>query len=100
MRPKDLVNVLLYLKQEVSEDRLFALLPESGKTGTIRKMKPLQSGASFWAKSGSFGNTYNLAGYYKNAQGKLYVFSIMGNLGHRSTSAIKQDVMAILNALR
>jgi D-alanyl-D-alanine carboxypeptidase/D-alanyl-D-alanine-endopeptidase (penicillin-binding protein 4) len=75
-------------------------LPESGKTGTIRKMKPLNPSSSFWAKSGSFGNTYNLAGYYKNAQGKMYVFSIMGNLGNRPASAIKQDVMAILNALR
>ncbi len=100
MRPKDLVATLFQLKNEISEDRLFRLLPESGKTGTIRKMKPLQPSSSFWAKSGSFGNTYNLAGYYKNAQGKMYVFSIMGNLGNRPTVAIKQDVMAILNALR
>jgi D-alanyl-D-alanine carboxypeptidase/D-alanyl-D-alanine-endopeptidase (penicillin-binding protein 4) len=94
------VATLFQLKNEISEDRLFRLLPESGKTGTIRKMKPLQPSSSFWAKSGSFGNTYNLAGYYKNAQGKMYVFSIMGNLGNRPTVAIKQDVMAILNALR
>ncbi len=100
MRPKDLVATLFQLKNEISEDRLFRLLPESGKTGTIRKMKPLNPSSSFWAKSGSFGNTYNLSGYYKNAKGKMYVFSIMGNLGNRPASAIKQDVMAILNALR
>lgn len=100
MRPKDLVAILFQLKNEISEERLFRLLPESGKTGTIRKMKPLQPGSSFWAKSGSFGNTYNLAGYYKNTQGKMYVFSMMGNLGNRPAAAIKQDVMAILNALR
>ena len=100
MRPKDLVAILFQLKNEISEERLFRLLPESGKTGTIRKMKPLQPGSSFWAKSGSFGNTYNLAGFYKNTQGKMYVFSMMGNLGNRPAAAIKQDVMAILNALR
>jgi len=74
MRPKDLVATLFQLKNEISEERLFKLLPESGKTGTIRKMKPSQPGASFWAKSGSFGNTYNLAGYYRNAHGNMYVF--------------------------
>jgi len=100
MRPQDLVSVLLQLKKEVSEERLFKLLPASGKTGTIRKMIPSEKGARFYAKSGSFGNTYNLAGYYLNAQGKTYVFSIMGNLGNRSTTAMKQDVMLLLNALR
>ncbi len=100
MRPQDLVTVLNQLKKDVAEDRLFKLLPESGKTGTIRKMKPAKPESVFWAKSGSFGNTYNLAGYYRNAQGKMFVFSIMGNLGKRPTAAIKQDAMTILDALR
>ncbi len=99
MRPQDLVSVLVQLKKEVSEERLFKLLPESGKTGTIRKMIPTEKKARFYAKSGSFGNTYNLSGYYLNAQGKTYVFSIMGNLGNRSATAMKQDVMLLLNAL-
>ncbi len=100
MRPKDLVGVLLKLKAEVDEARLFKLLPESGRTGTVRKMVPATNSARFYAKSGSFGNTYNLAGFYLNAQGKMFVFSIMGNLGNRTITAMKQDVMLVLNALR
>ena len=100
MRPKDIVSVLLKLKAELNEARLFKLLPESGRTGTIRKMAPDAPESRFYAKSGSFGNTYNLAGYYRNSQGKLFVFSIMGNLGNRSITAMKQDVMILLNALR
>jgi serine-type D-Ala-D-Ala carboxypeptidase/endopeptidase (penicillin-binding protein 4) len=100
MRPQDIVSVLLKLKAELNEARLFKLLPESGRSGTIRKMAPDTSESRFYAKSGSFGNTYNLAGYYRNAQGKLFVFSIMGNLGNRSITAMKQDVMILLNALR
>lgn len=100
MRPKDLARVFLKLKDEVGEARLFKLLPESGKTGTIRKMVPDESASRFYAKSGSFGNTYNLSGFYRNAQGKMYVFSIMANLGNRNSVAMKQDVMRILNVLR
>jgi D-alanyl-D-alanine carboxypeptidase/D-alanyl-D-alanine-endopeptidase (penicillin-binding protein 4) len=99
MRPKDLVTVLLKLKDEVSETRLFKLLPESGRTGTIRKMAPDAVDSRFYAKSGSFGNTYNLAGYYLNAHGKMYVFAIMCNLGNRSIASMKQDVMRLLNTL-
>ena len=100
MRPKDLVAVLLKLKAELNEERLFKLLPESGRTGTVRKMVPATNTSRFYAKSGSFGNTYNLAGYYRNAQGKMFVFSIMSNLGNRSIAAMKQDILGLLNALR
>ena len=100
MRPKDLVSVLLKLKDEVSEARLFKLLPESGRTGTIRKMGTSTLESRFYAKSGSFGNTYNLAGYYLNAQGNMYAFAIMCNLGNRSLTSMKQDVMDLLNTLR
>lgn len=100
MRPKDLVAVLLQLKKEVGEARLFKLLPESGQRGTIRRMKPENNVSRFWAKSGSFGNTYNLSGFYRNAKGKLFVFSIMGNLSKRQSSYLQMKAMGLLNALR
>ncbi len=100
MRPKDLVQVLRLLKEEIGEDRLFKLLPESGSTGTIRRMVPDDKRSRFYAKSGSFGNTYNLSGYYLNAQGKWYVFSIMSNLGNQSIVNMRMNILGILNALR
>lgn len=99
MRPKDLVTILLQLKKEVGEERLFKLLPESGRTGTIRRMVPDDSRSRFYAKSGSFGNTYNLSGFYRNAKGKMYVFSIMGNLAKKSSVGIQMEALWILNAL-
>jgi D-alanyl-D-alanine carboxypeptidase/D-alanyl-D-alanine-endopeptidase (penicillin-binding protein 4) len=100
MRPQDLVAVLLQLKKEVGEERLFKLLPESGRTGTIRKMKLDDSRSRFYAKSGSFGNTYNLSGFYRNSKGKLYVFSIMGNLHKRMDANAQMEYLWLLNALR
>ena len=100
MRPKDLVAILLQLKKEVGEERLFKLLPESGYSGTIRRLKPENAVSRFWAKSGSFGNTYNLSGFYRNGKGKMYVFSIMGNLAKKQTSKIQMETINLLNALR
>lgn len=100
MRPQDLVNVLLQLKQEVGEERLLKLLPESGFTGTIRRMVLDDTRARFYAKSGSFNNTYNLSGFYRDAKGKMYVFSIMGNLAKKSIVGLQMDAVWILNALR
>jgi len=99
MRPQDLVHVLLKLKEEVGEDRLFKLLPESGSTGTIRKMVLDETRSRFYAKSGSFGNTYNLAGFYRNAQGKLYVFSMMANLANANSVGMRMNMLSILNML-
>jgi D-alanyl-D-alanine carboxypeptidase/D-alanyl-D-alanine-endopeptidase (penicillin-binding protein 4) len=100
MRPQDLVHVLLKLKEEVGEERLFKLLPESGSTGTIRKMVLDETRSRFYAKSGSFGNTYNLAGFYRNAQGKLYVFSMMANLANANSVGMRMNMLSILNMLR
>ena len=100
MRPKDLVHILSQLKEEVGEERLFKLLPESGSTGTIRRMVLDDTRSRFYAKSGSFGNTYNLSGFYRNAKGKLYVFSIMTNLANHGNVNTRVNILWILNALR
>ena len=100
MRPQDLVQILLKLKEEIREERLFKLLPESGSTGTIRNMVLQDSRSRFYAKSGSFGNTYNLAGFYRNAQGKLYVFSMMANLANANSVGMRMNMLSILNMLR
>jgi D-alanyl-D-alanine carboxypeptidase/D-alanyl-D-alanine-endopeptidase (penicillin-binding protein 4) len=100
MRPKDLVHILSQLKEEVGEERLFKLLPESGSTGTIRRMVLDDKRSRFYAKSGSFGNTYNLSGFYRDAKGKLYVFSIMTNLANHGNVNTRMNILWILNALR
>lgn len=98
VRPTDMIQILRELQNEVPMEKLKVLLPQSGQSGTLRNVK-LYPGTA-WAKSGSFGNTYDLTGFYQNAKGNMYRFSILTNLANRSVAASKADVIAILNALR
>jgi D-alanyl-D-alanine carboxypeptidase/D-alanyl-D-alanine-endopeptidase (penicillin-binding protein 4) len=99
VRPSDMIQMLGYLANEVPMEKLQIYLPEIGKSGTLRNSRLSQGGAA-WAKSGSFGNTYDLSGYYRDSKGKMYLFSILTNLANRSIAASKSDVISILNALR
>ncbi len=98
-RPKDFINILEFLAKEVAPDRLHALLPEASKTGTMRNVQDLNDGVRIWAKSGSFGNTYDLSGYYLTKEGKTVTFSVMSNLGNTSVKEIKQSVVQFLKAI-
>jgi D-alanyl-D-alanine carboxypeptidase/D-alanyl-D-alanine-endopeptidase (penicillin-binding protein 4) len=98
-RPKDFIYILELLAKEVAPDRLHALLPEAGKTGTMRNVQDLNAGIRIWAKSGSFGNTYDLSGYYVTKDGKTLAFSVLSNLGNTSVREIKQSVVEFLRAI-
>lgn len=98
VRPIDMIQILRELQNEVPMETLKVLLPQAGQSGTMRNVK-LDPGTA-WAKSGSFGNTYDLSGFYQNAKGKMYRFSIFTNLANRSVAASKADVITLLNALR
>ena len=98
-RPKDLIYILESLSKEVAPDRLRTLLPEASKTGTLRNIQDLNEGVRIWAKSGSFGNTYDLSGYYVTKEGRTLAFSIMSNLGNTSVKEIKQSVVDFLRAI-
>jgi D-alanyl-D-alanine carboxypeptidase/D-alanyl-D-alanine-endopeptidase (penicillin-binding protein 4) len=98
VRPTDMIQILRELQNEVPMETLQVLLPQAGQSGTMRNVK-LHPGTA-WAKSGSFGNTYDLSGFYQDVQGKMYRFSIFANLANRSVAAIKADVINLLNALR
>ena len=98
-RPKDLIYILEALAKEVAPDCLHALLPEASKTGTLRNIQDLNEGVRIWAKSGSFGNTYDLSGYYVTKDGKTLAFSVMSNLGNTSVKEIKESVVEFLRAI-
>ena len=98
-RPKDFIYILEALSREVAPDRLLALLPEASKSGTLRNVQDLNDGVRIWAKSGSFGNTYNLSGYYLTKEGKKLTFSVMSNLGNTTVKEIKQSVVEFLRAI-
>lgn len=98
-RPMDFIEILRSLQQSIGMNKLQVLLPQTGKTGTLKSVK-LKSGQSvIWAKSGSFGNTYDLSGFFQNSKGRTYVFSIMTNLANQSVSQSKLDVINFLENL-
>jgi D-alanyl-D-alanine carboxypeptidase/D-alanyl-D-alanine-endopeptidase (penicillin-binding protein 4) len=99
IRPKDFIHILELLQKEVAPDRLRALLPEASKTGTMRNVQDLNPGVRIWAKSGSFGNTYDLSGYYLTKEGKTLAFSILSNLGNTPVKDIKNSVVEFLKAI-
>ena len=99
IRPKDFIHILELLAKEVAPDRLHALLPEASKTGTMRNVQDLNPGVRMWAKSGSFGNTYDLSGYYLTKDGKTLAFSVLSNLGNASVRDIKKSVVEFLKAI-
>jgi D-alanyl-D-alanine carboxypeptidase/D-alanyl-D-alanine-endopeptidase (penicillin-binding protein 4) len=87
------------LSKEVAPERLHALLPEANKTGTMRNVQDINPGVRIWAKSGSFGNTYDLSGYYQTKDGKTLAFSVLSNLGNTSVREIKRSVVEFLKAI-
>ncbi|WP_395617001.1 D-alanyl-D-alanine carboxypeptidase [Aquirufa sp.] len=99
IRPKDFIHILELLQKEVAPDRLRTLLPEASKTGTMRNVQDLNPGVRIWAKSGSFGNTYDLSGYYLTKEGKTLAFSILSNLGNNPVKDIKNSVVEFLKAI-
>ena len=99
IRPKDFIHILELLAKEVAPDRLYALLPEASKTGTMRNVQDLNPGVRVWAKSGSYGNTYDLSGYYLTKDGKTLAFSVLSNLGNAPVRDIKKSVVEFLKAI-
>jgi D-alanyl-D-alanine carboxypeptidase/D-alanyl-D-alanine-endopeptidase (penicillin-binding protein 4) len=99
IRPKDFIYILELLSKEVAPERLHALLPEANKTGTMRNVQDINPGVRIWAKSGSFGNTYDLSGYYQTKDGKTLAFSVLSNLGNTSVREIKKSVVEFLRAI-
>ena len=98
-RPMDFIEILRALHQSFGMDKLQFLLPQTGKTGTLKSVKLKSDDHVIWAKSGSFSNTYDLSGFFQNSKGKTYVFSIMTNLANHSVSQSKQDVIDFLKNL-
>jgi len=98
-RPMDFIDILRALHQSFGMDKLQFLLPQTGKTGTLKSVKLKSDDHIIWAKSGSFSNTYDLSGFFQNSKGKTYVFSIMTNLANHSVSESKRDVIDFLKNL-
>ena len=95
--PRDMVALLQNIYDKVNnEDRLFGLLANGGKSGTLRNMFKSSPTPFVYAKSGSLSNNYNLSGYLIGKSGKKYIFSYMNNNNVHSTAEIRAEVDRVL----
>nr|MBC7611454.1 D-alanyl-D-alanine carboxypeptidase [Pseudopedobacter sp.] len=95
--PRDMAALLQKIYDKVgSEKRLFNLLPNGGKSGTIRNMFKTGESPFVFAKSGSLANNYCLSGYLIGKSGKKYIFSFMNNSFVNPTSEIRAEVERVL----
>jgi len=87
--PTSFVQILTKLHDEIPEEKLFSIFPK------WKKETPY-----IIAKTGSFGNNYNLSGYLITNSGELLIFSFMNNHYQKSSTEIKQQMESVFKFLR
>jgi serine-type D-Ala-D-Ala carboxypeptidase/endopeptidase (penicillin-binding protein 4) len=91
--PRTLVAVLQQLKQKLSWEVLSAYMPQGGATGTLKAYPDL---VNVYAKTGTLRHNHNLSGYWVNAKGKHYAFSILVNHFTTPTAEVRQGISELL----
>ena len=94
--PRSMVHVLDKIRQSVPEDKLYQLLPEAAKSGTLSNSF-VGLGGRIHAKTGSMTHVYNLSGYLETNSGKTLLFSFMNNNFTVSFSELKAEMERVLS---
>lgn len=93
--PASFVQILDKMYVEEPIERLFNLFPVQKSPNKENLEKNY-----IYAKSGSFGNNYNLSGYLITKSGKVLIFSFMNNHYKKPTSALKKQMFILFEKLR
>jgi len=98
--PASMVFLLRKMHEEVPETRLFALMAQGGRPGTLRTWHRDPTGPYLFGKTGSLSGVQNLSGYLKTRSGKTLVFSFMNNHFTGSSRPVKARMERILGWVR
>ncbi|MEL6844245.1 MAG: D-alanyl-D-alanine carboxypeptidase, partial [Bacteroidota bacterium] len=95
--PADLTWLLDKMYNQLGEERILALLPAGGVSGTLEKYYAGEDGIPYiFAKTGTLSNNHNLSGFIRCKSGKVLIFSIMQNHYLFSSSVVKPQIEAFL----
>lgn len=98
--PRNLIRLLKVLREEIGEERLFALLPAGGVSGTLNSWYEAEEAPYVFAKTGTLSNNHSLTGYLKTNSGKTLLFSIMVNHYAHSTRLVRESMGLMLGKIR
>ena len=93
--PRSMIQLLIKIKKEIPQERLFNILATGGKSGTLKNsyVAPLPY---IFAKTGTLRNNHSLSGYLKAKSGKILIFSFMNSNYTVPTAEIKTQMELIL----
>lgn len=95
--PRDIVTVLQKLYAGFGAQRVYKIFPTAGK-GTLSNYYAGMENA-IYAKTGSFGDCFNLSGYLVTKKGRRLVFSVMVNNHNDKNSNIRAAVQTFLKSI-
>ncbi len=94
--PRSIVRLCEKIYEATSDEkRLFNMLPNGGKTGTLRNLYKSEEPFVF-AKTGSLSNNHNQSGYLITKKGKKLIYSFMNNNFVKPTAEVRNEMERIM----
>jgi D-alanyl-D-alanine carboxypeptidase/D-alanyl-D-alanine-endopeptidase (penicillin-binding protein 4) len=95
-----MVHLLKKIYLEVPQERLFAILPAGGQSGTLKNWYKSDKPQPYvYAKTGSLANVHCLSGYLVTKRGKTLIFSFMHNSIVRPINEVRREMEKVLKGL-